>query len=133
VITSILGTTYACQVLLIFFSHRKKIQRLRSGSNPRTREPEASMLTTRPPKPSEYSYTPTSPLGFHGLLEGEIYPYLTAIIMLPSFHGARCAYAAYGFALCTFCHNLIYKRRRFQCFSSCAQIIYTQFRRVTLH
>jgi hypothetical protein len=29
-----------------------KIQRLRPGLNPRTREPEASMLTTRPPKPS---------------------------------------------------------------------------------
>jgi hypothetical protein len=29
-----------------------KIQRLQSDSNPRTREPEASMLTTRPPKPS---------------------------------------------------------------------------------
>jgi hypothetical protein len=30
------------------------IQRLRSGLNPRTRVPEASMLTTRPPKPSRY-------------------------------------------------------------------------------
>jgi hypothetical protein len=30
----------------------RKIQRLRPGLNPRTREPEASMLTTRPPKPS---------------------------------------------------------------------------------
>ena len=29
----------------------RKIQRLRPGSNPRTRVPEASMLTTRPPKP----------------------------------------------------------------------------------
>ena len=29
-----------------------KIQRLRPGLNPRTRVPEASMLTTRPPKPS---------------------------------------------------------------------------------
>jgi hypothetical protein len=38
--------------MLRIFSHRKKIQRLWSGSNPRTREPEASMLTTRPPKPS---------------------------------------------------------------------------------
>jgi hypothetical protein len=28
-----------------------KIQRLRPGLNPRTREPEAIMLTTRPPKP----------------------------------------------------------------------------------
>jgi hypothetical protein len=28
-----------------------KIQRFRPGLNPRTREPEASMLTTRPPKP----------------------------------------------------------------------------------
>jgi hypothetical protein len=38
--------------MLRIFSHRKKIQRFRLGSNPRTREPEASMLTTRPPKPS---------------------------------------------------------------------------------
>jgi hypothetical protein len=30
---------------------RRKIRRLRPGLNPRTREPEASMLTTRPPKP----------------------------------------------------------------------------------
>jgi hypothetical protein len=30
----------------------RKIQRLRPGLNPRTREPEASMLTTRPPKSS---------------------------------------------------------------------------------
>ena len=29
-----------------------KIQRLRPGLNPRTWVPEASMLTTRPPKPS---------------------------------------------------------------------------------
>jgi hypothetical protein len=29
-----------------------KIQRLWPALNPRTREPEASMLTTRPPKPS---------------------------------------------------------------------------------
>jgi hypothetical protein len=28
----------------------RKIRRLRPGLNPRTREPEASMLTTRPPK-----------------------------------------------------------------------------------
>jgi hypothetical protein len=32
--------------------YMRKIQRLRPGLNPRTREPEASMLTTRPPKPS---------------------------------------------------------------------------------
>jgi hypothetical protein len=36
------------------FYTSEKIQRLRSASNPRTREPEASMLTTRPPKPSWY-------------------------------------------------------------------------------
>jgi hypothetical protein len=30
----------------------RKIQRLRPGLNPRTQEPEASILTTRPPKPS---------------------------------------------------------------------------------
>jgi hypothetical protein len=34
----------------------QKIQRLRSGSNPLTREPEASMLTTRPPKPSFFLF-----------------------------------------------------------------------------
>ena len=34
------------------FSDARKIQRLRPGLNPRTRVPEASMLTTRPPKPS---------------------------------------------------------------------------------
>ena len=31
-----------------------KIQRLRPGLNPQTWVPEASMLTTRPPKPSIY-------------------------------------------------------------------------------
>jgi hypothetical protein len=35
------------------FFTSEKIQRLRSDSNPRTREPEASMLTTRQPKPSK--------------------------------------------------------------------------------
>jgi hypothetical protein len=45
-----------------------KIQRLRPGLNPRTREPEASMLTTRP-KPSRSAcnftlgYTPDKMLG----------------------------------------------------------------------
>jgi len=34
------------------FYHTGKIQRLRPGLNPRTRVPEANMLTTRPPKPS---------------------------------------------------------------------------------
>ena len=34
------------------FPDARKIQRLRPGLNPRTRVPEASMLTTRPPKPS---------------------------------------------------------------------------------
>jgi hypothetical protein len=34
------------------FYHTGKTQRLRPGLNPRTRVPEASMLTTRPPKPS---------------------------------------------------------------------------------
>jgi hypothetical protein len=34
----------------------RKIRRLRPGLNPRTREPEASMLTTRPPKPQYRSY-----------------------------------------------------------------------------
>jgi hypothetical protein len=34
------------------FFTSEKIQRLRLGSNPRTREPEASMVTTRLPKPS---------------------------------------------------------------------------------
>ena len=33
------------------YSDTRKIQRLRSGSNPRSRVPEAIMLTTRPPKP----------------------------------------------------------------------------------
>ena len=32
-----------------------KIQRLRPGLNPRTWVPEASMLTARPPKPSDIS------------------------------------------------------------------------------
>ena len=32
----------------------EKIQRLRPGSKPRTRVPEASMLTTRPPKPLKW-------------------------------------------------------------------------------
>ena len=34
------------------FPYARKIQRLRLGLNPRTRVPVASMLTTRPPKPS---------------------------------------------------------------------------------
>ena len=34
------------------FLDARKIQRLRLGLNPRTRVPVASMLTTRPPKPS---------------------------------------------------------------------------------
>jgi hypothetical protein len=38
------------------FYHTGKIQRLGPGLNPRTRVPEASMLTTRPPKPSLYLY-----------------------------------------------------------------------------
>ena len=33
------------------YSDTRKVQRLRPGSNPRTRVPGASMLTTRPPKP----------------------------------------------------------------------------------
>jgi hypothetical protein len=37
--------------MLRIFIYRK-IQRLKPGLNPRTREPEASMRTTRPPKPS---------------------------------------------------------------------------------
>ena len=34
------------------FPDSRKIQRLRPGWNPRSRVPVASMLTTRPPKPS---------------------------------------------------------------------------------
>ena len=34
------------------FPDARKIQRLRPGLNPRTRVPVASLLTTRPPKPS---------------------------------------------------------------------------------
>ena len=34
-----------------------KIQRLRPGLNPQTWVPEASMLTTRPPKPSRWEVT----------------------------------------------------------------------------
>src|SRR5215469_9211630 len=34
-----------------FFFARKKIRLLRPGLNPRSRVPEASTLTTRPPKP----------------------------------------------------------------------------------
>jgi hypothetical protein len=40
--------------MLRIFIYRK-IQRTRPGLNPRTREPEASMRTTRPPKPSGLS------------------------------------------------------------------------------
>jgi len=36
------------------FYHTGKIQRLRPGLNPRIGVPEASMLTTRPPKPSNW-------------------------------------------------------------------------------
>ena len=35
----------------------EKIQRLRPSLNPRTRVPEVSMLTTRPPKPPRFSVT----------------------------------------------------------------------------
>ena len=35
----------------------RKIRRLRLGSNPRSWVPEASMLTTRPPKPLKENYT----------------------------------------------------------------------------
>jgi hypothetical protein len=38
------------------FPDVRKIQRLQPGMNPRTRVPVASMLTTRPPKPSSYMY-----------------------------------------------------------------------------
>ena len=34
------------------FSDTRKIRRLRPGLNPRTQVPEASMLTVKPPKPS---------------------------------------------------------------------------------
>jgi hypothetical protein len=34
----------------------RKIRRLRPGLKPRTREPEASMLTARPPKPPKEEY-----------------------------------------------------------------------------
>ena len=37
------------------FPDTRKIQRFRPGLNPRTRVPVASMLTTRPPKPSYYA------------------------------------------------------------------------------
>jgi hypothetical protein len=39
------------------FYHTGKIQRLRPGLNPRTRVPEASMLTTRVPKSSDGTVT----------------------------------------------------------------------------
>jgi hypothetical protein len=42
--------------MLNIFIYRK-IQRLRPGLNPRTREPEASMRTSRPPKPSKWRET----------------------------------------------------------------------------
>jgi hypothetical protein len=37
-------------VLAVAYATCRKIQRLRPGLNPRTREPEASMRTTRPPE-----------------------------------------------------------------------------------
>ena len=40
--------------MLRVYSDTRKIQRLRPGSNPRTRVPAASMLTTRRPKPSTF-------------------------------------------------------------------------------
>ena len=42
------------------FPDARKMQRLRPGLNPRTRVPVASMLTTRPPKPSIYNHVSTS-------------------------------------------------------------------------
>jgi hypothetical protein len=46
--------------------HTEKIQRLRPGSNPRTRELEASTQTTRPPKPSKYGGKERRIQGFGG-------------------------------------------------------------------
>jgi hypothetical protein len=46
------GTWDTLFYFTVDFSDVRKIQRLRSGLNPRTRVPVASMLTTRPPKPS---------------------------------------------------------------------------------
>ena len=39
------------------YSDTRKFQLLRPGSNPRTRVPEARMLTTRPPKPLSGCFT----------------------------------------------------------------------------
>jgi len=44
--------------ILSFPLRRKACGGLRPGLNPRTRVPEASMLTTRPPKPSPLSKIP---------------------------------------------------------------------------
>ena len=49
-----------------------KIQRLLPGLNPRTWLPEASMLTTRPPKPSTPQQTPSRILQPpHGFLKAQ--------------------------------------------------------------
>jgi hypothetical protein len=45
-------TTPPKEGTLRIFLDARKIQRFRPGLNPRTRVPVASMLTTRPPKPS---------------------------------------------------------------------------------
>ena len=49
-----------------------KFQRLRPGLNPRSWVPEASMLTTRPPKPSSYMQTITSSSLTHSLLDNTV-------------------------------------------------------------
>ena len=46
------------------FPEARKIQRLRQGLNPRTGVPVASMLTTRLPKPSNFSLTTKNPVRY---------------------------------------------------------------------
>jgi hypothetical protein len=52
--------------------HSRKIRRLRSGLNTRTWVPEASMLTTRPPKPLRLRFTLCGVLSFSFVMWGRV-------------------------------------------------------------
>jgi hypothetical protein len=64
-----------------FLTLVKKIQRLRPGLNPRTREPEASMLTTRPPKPSTHMHNTYSLLLHNSLIPPDLVKCFTATLI----------------------------------------------------
>jgi hypothetical protein len=70
--------------------HIRKVRRLRPGLNPRTRETEASMLTTRPPKPLT-SFLCKSSAQFYVHVR-HLYSLLTASLTLHVQHRAAAAW-----------------------------------------